>query len=570
MKFKIIIVFLLCTFFFGCTKDFLDINVDPNNPTSLALNKILPASQYGMASVLGFTNDDRGARGLTEILAVYTHQITVRDDADQYGATGSTFDIDGAWTGMFSTASSQASSDFVGALQNLDALITAAAKDKNLKYLGIGQILKAYAFSQFVDVFGDIPYSEANKFASDGIRYPKFDKSEDIYPQLLTLLDEGIKNLSATGDGINTLVPGSDDLFYQGSISKWIKAANTIKLKLLCQQRLVKDVKNEVAVLLNSGNLISSTTEGFMLNYGSSISPDNRNPGYKDYFTGQKAHYQSPWFYEILKGYNPNILTGVTDPRVPYYFYRQISDTGTPGNPTEYRDGGFVSIYFGSNGKDRDHAADKHMTVLGIYPVGGKYDDDSRKPVDVSSSTGAAPLRLLTYADRLFIEAELIQAGVVSGDAAAVFNSAVKESLALVDYVVSKVGSSAPKLYESAGATAYLAAVKDAFSKGTSEQRMELIMTEKWISSFGYSVDQYTDYRRTGYPVMWDPRKTNGEVQPPINGNPLFPGAQKKVPVQLSRDYPLSLPWQNDELSVNPNAPKQKIPSTFRVFWDKD
>ena len=69
---------------------------------------------------------------------------------------------------------------------------------------------------------------------------------------------------------------------------------------------------------------------------------------------------------------------------------------------------------------------------------------------------------------------------------------------------------------------------------------------------------------------MWDPRKTNGEVQPPINGNPLFPGAQKKVPVQLSRDYPLSLPWQNDELSVNPNAPKQKIPSTFRVFWDKD
>ena len=40
----------------------------------------------------------------------------------------------------------------------------------------------------------------------------------------------------------------------------------------------------------NLENLISSTTEGFMLNYGSSISPDNRNPGYKDYFTGQKAH----------------------------------------------------------------------------------------------------------------------------------------------------------------------------------------------------------------------------------------------------------------------------------------
>lgn len=570
MKNKILIVITLCILFVGCTKDFLDVNVDPNNPTALSINKILPAAQYGMASSLGFSNDDRGARGLTEILSVYTHQITVRDDADQYGATGTTFDLDGAWDGMYSSASSQASSDLVGTLQNLDALIKAATTDNNLRYLGIGQILKAYSTSQFVDVFGDIPYSEANKFASDGIRYPKFDKSEEIYPKLLSLLDEGIQNLSKQGPGVNTLVPGTDDLFYQGSVDKWTRAANTIKLKLLCQQRLVKDVKADVTALLSSGKLISSTADGFMFNYGSSISPDNRNPGYKDYYTGQKSHYQSPWFYEILKGYNPNILTGVEDPRVPYYFYRQVNDTETPGNPTEYRDGGFVSIYFGSNGKDRDHAADRHMTVLGIYPVGGKYDDNSRQKVTVSSSTGAAPLRLLTYADRLFLEAELIQAGLVPGDAAAVFAAGVKESFALVDYVVGKVGASAPKLVGSTEATQFLEKVSDAFSKGSNDKKMELIITEKWVSSFGYSVDQYTDYRRTGYPVMWDPKKTGGEVQPPINGNFLFPNAQKKVPVQLSRDYPLSLPWQNDEISVNPNAPEQKIPSTFRVFWDKD
>jgi hypothetical protein len=58
-----------------------------------------------------------------------------------------------------------------------------------------------------------------------------------------------------------------------------------------------------------------------------------------------------------------------------------------------------------------------------------------------------------------------------------------------------------------------------------------------------------------------------GRVQPPINGDPMNPGAQNSVPVQLSRQFALSLPWDQTEIESNPNAPGQKNPSTYKVFW---
>jgi hypothetical protein len=96
-------------------------------------------------------------------------------------------------------------------------------------------------------------------------------------------------------------------------------------------------------------------------------------------------------------------------------------------------------------------------------------------------------------------------------------------------------------------------------------------MTQKWISALGSAVDQYTDLRRTGYPIIFNPADPamapGGKVQPPINGDPANPGAQKPVPVQLGKVFPLSLPWDQTEINTNPNAPTQKNPSTYKIFW---
>jgi hypothetical protein len=69
---------------------------------------------------------------------------------------------------------------------------------------------------------------------------------------------------------------------------------------------------------------------------------------------------------------------------------------------------------------------------------------------------------------------------------------------------------------------------------------------------------------------MWNPSDLtmapNGFAQPPANGDPFQP-AQKAVPVLLSRTYPFTLPWVDDELETNPNAPDQKSPQAYKPFW---
>ena len=123
--------------------------------------------------------------------------------------------------------------------------------------------------------------------------------------------------------------PGTDDLMYSGNIDRWIKAANTLKLKIYTQVRKVKNVTPEVTALLSGGNLISSTNESFLVPYGPNGATDDRNPRLLYLYATQRSNHVSPWFYEILKGYNPNIFTGNPDPRLPYYIYNQVNATQT-------------------------------------------------------------------------------------------------------------------------------------------------------------------------------------------------------------------------------------------------
>ena len=213
------------------------------------------------------------------------------------------------------------------------------------------------------------------------------------------------------------------------------------------------------------------------------------------------------------------------------------------------------------------------FTMMGIYPVGGKFDDGTLPPnggLNTSTGTGAAPCRLLTYADRLYLEAELVAVGKagVDTDLKTVTMKAVEASLAQVDQVVAAVApdQTVPDLVGSGDDEAYLTAVEEDFDAASSSKKLEIIMTQKWISSFGTSHDQYTDYRRTGYPVLFDPENPAMAPGGFVSGGPDGTGP---VPVQRNRDFPLSWPWSSDELSLNENAPDQKTITTYNIFWDK-
>ena len=549
-KLKYIIPLALVFAISSCSKSSFDINVDPNYPASLPAKNLLP----GIEKSLGDASASIG--GISETLEVYMHRISVREAPNAYGVTGNSGFVDGIWDNYLSSG-----------ITNANLIIAKAVPAGNFKYSGIAKILKAFMFSQLVDIFGDVPFTDEGKLP-EGILNPKFDAGATIYPALFTMINDGIADLN--NPAVNPLVPGADDLIYGGKAASWVKMANTLKLKLLTQQRKVKDVKADVAALLaNPSTLMSSTADNFQLPY----STTNQNPGYSDYGAAQRTKDISPWFYEILKGYNQNIFTNLTDPRIPYYWYNQLSPsqvTTNDGFKTEYRDGPFVSIYFGSNGPNSGFAQQNTQTVAGIYPVGGKYDDKKGiggKALTLNSATGAAPYRFITYADRLYLEAELINTGVVAGDARAKTLAAIQESFNQVDAVVALTGSAStvPKLVGTAPVTDYITAVMKLYDAASSTKQLEIIMTEKWIQSFGSAVDAYTDYRRTGYPVLFNPNAT-GVAQPPVDGDPTLT-IQPAVKVSANRDFPLSLPWPAAELSSNSSAPVQKQPSTFKVFW---
>lgn len=576
----------------SCKKEFLDINTDPNNPTEAPVPLLLTGAEKALGDALAMGGGENG--GLSQILEVYVHRITTREEADQYGATGNEFFLNLAWPKFYAaTPPPGESAPLSGVLQNLEEIIASATAEGNPRYRGIAKVLKAYAYSQLVDAFADVPFSEANKLGDSALAvvYPVFDNGADIYPKLFTLLDEGITDLG-TAAGDNILVPGGDDVIYGGSAAKWIKAANTIKLKLYTQTRLKGDVSAQVqALLANPDDLISSGDESFILPYGTLGSTDDRNPAFQEYFSTQRSNHISPWFYEVMQGRHTNVLNGNPDPRIPYYWYNQLRPEEEPDNDTEYRDGPFATIYFGSVGADRDHNNQNTLTTLGIYPAGGRYDDggggflgtleeaedqgaSTGDGVDGSYGTGAAPYKFITYADRLYLEAELINRGAATGNARDVFEDAVWESFKQVDQVVGLVAPSqaVPKLLsgDTGAVKEYIDNLLAEYDAASDEKKLELIITEKWIQSFGSAVDAYTDYRRTGYPVLFDPSDgtmaPGGQVQPPVNGNP-FVVPQAKVPVLISRDYPLSLPWPVSELEVNTKAPDQKTPATYKPFW---
>jgi hypothetical protein len=563
---KLLVLLTSTTLFIGC-QDYLDVDTDTDNSTKAPLNFLLSNIEIN-TSEIGDFNFNSG-----QILAVYTHQMNARAEEDQYGVKVDNIAMQNDWNGIYTT------------LKDIEDLLKISEEGGNKVYLGIGQLHKAYLMSVAVDLWGDVPFTEATKLVS-GIRNPKFDNQKDIYAAVFKLINDGKANI-LTNSGLQK--PGKDDFFYGGSIAKWVKFANTFKLKLYNQTRLSQNF-DQVGFddLITENNFFTSNADDFEFTHYNSITKSNeRNRLYiESYESTQFGSYPSPWFYEILKGVNPNIHTGNPDPRMKYYFYTQLEsgvfppDQGDPttGNPkADYWDKstGFYSIRFGSTGPYRDASAENSYTYPGIFLCGGRYDDDLRYrnatgaviTIDALAGSGAAPRRILTYDEMLYIQAELIQAGKLTGDASAKLDQAIKASFAKVDKVVSNAKLSTQTVPALSGNTAvpiFIGKIITEFNAASPEKKLEIIMTQKWVGTAGDPLDQYTDYRRTGYPTLVNPNGTEKEYQ--LDNGDAFPIVDSQT--VLNNPYQVSFFWPQSELNSNNKAPAQKNPATYKIFWD--
>ena len=560
---KAIVILSLCSTFILSCSDYLDVDKDTDYPTTAPLNLLLTNVEINTA-LLGDFNNNTG-----RLLSTYTHQMTSREEEDQYGIKVGNISMNNDWDAIYL------------ALTDIETIIKKGTDTDNMVYVGIAQMQKAYILSYAVDLWGDVPYSEATQLATSGIINPKFDNQKEIYSQVFALIETAKVNLASNS---GTEIPSDDDLYYGGDTDKWIKFANTFKLKLYNQTRLITDFDQAgFDALIAENNFFTSNADDFQFNHYDVISPSNeRNQLFVEaYQSTQFGSYQSPWFYEILKGVNPNILSGNPDPRMPYYFYNQLKagefppdqgnvTTGNPGADYWDKSTGFFSIRFGSTGPDRDKSAENSYTYPGIFTSGGRYDDGlggSVSTLDTGfSGKGKAPRRILTYDEFLYIQAELIHVGKLSGNEATKLQEAITASFAKVDQVVANSGTTqtVPVLSGTGAVTTYIDNVITEFNAASSSKKLEIIMTQKWIGTFGDPMDQYTDYRRTGYPVLANPLGTSPEYQ--LDNADGFPIEDSQT-VQ-NNPFQVSFYWPQSELNSNANAPAQKNPATYKIFWD--
>lgn len=130
------------------------------------------------------------------------------------------------------------------------------------------EILKIYTYTNLVEAYGDIPYSEALDFNNPT---PKYDDAQTVYLDLIDRLNSAISNLDVNVSGFS-----SADLIYNGNISNWIKFGNSLKLRM--GMRII-DIAPEIGsqtVSEASKGVIESNEENAVFRYLSEY--PNTNP----------------------------------------------------------------------------------------------------------------------------------------------------------------------------------------------------------------------------------------------------------------------------------------------------
>ncbi|RTY71355.1 SusD/RagB family nutrient-binding outer membrane lipoprotein [Flavobacterium sp. LB2P53] len=442
-------------------------------------------------------------------------------------------------------------------LKNIRVMNPIATEKGFSKHIAMGQVMEAYTIITLVDFFGDIPYSEA---LDPNNLTPKLDSGSEVYKQALDLLDKAIVNFNATA----TAVP-ANDFYYGKNWSKWIKLANTLKLKIYIQTRLVDATAiSKFNTIISSGSYIGAG-EDFEFNWGvSSANPDSRHPEYVNNYTpsGIEAGYQSNWLMNEMKNGK-----SVQDPRLRFYFYRQVSSVPVSEQdlrctvepiPNHYANGGYVYCRIDSDQGywGRDHGNNEGIpndrqkrTASGLYPAGGKFDDNTFKAINGltfgAAGQGITPIVLASTVDFWRAEAALSSGG--TGDAKALTLAGIQKSFNKVRAFISRDKTAITSFVPSTTVdTDYKNIVSTQYDNAAANAKLDVVIKEFFVTLYGNGIDSYNAYRRTGLPK---------NMQPNIDPNP--------------GGFIRSFLYPASETGANPNV-QQKAKVTQRVFWDNN
>jgi hypothetical protein len=546
---KIIILAFSIATLGGCAKKLDELLVNPNSPDPALANAdlYLTYMQQSFASFFDDASNFGGQVSRMNHMAAYTYR-------NAYGPES----FNGQWE-----------SGYAGVFKHANALIPIATKEKKFVNVAMAKILKAYTMMTLVDFFGDIPFADANQ-GSDNTN-PTASKGKDVYAEAIKLLDEAIVDLAKPIGAY----PGFQDNFFGATnatgVAKWRKTAKLLKLRAYNITRLVDaSAASKINALLADGDVAADPGVDFEYKYSAKqTNPNSRHPKYNGNYsaTGLAGDYMSIYFMWTLvqeKG------TGSSnDPRTRYYFYRQRTNYadltadnlgcryGNIPPPAHYTPGmPFCSLAQGYWGRDHGDGSgtppDGNLkTTIGIYPSGGDFDANQNSSVSLNrGGLGAGIQPIWQSAFTEFLKAECALTIGTTGDPRSLLESGVRKSLDKVIGFPTSIGYA----YSATGLTfvpdqarkdAYVAKVLALYDAATdNKQKLDVIMKEWYIASWGNGLDAYNNLRRTLMPLNY---------QFTLVANP--------------GDFTRSMLYPATYVNLNKSA-QQKAGPQVQVFWD--
>ncbi|SMB97730.1 hypothetical protein SAMN00120144_1598 [Hymenobacter roseosalivarius DSM 11622] len=278
-------------------EDFLDVNTDPNNPTTATPNFLLPSIIANGAQTQMFT----ALR--TPFITQYLVSRAANNAVDGF------FYTNAQSTNTFNFTYFQSGG-------NIPPMIAAAQAEGSVYYVGAGKIMLALLLSHATDMFGDIPYSEA--FLGARNYTPKYDSQEQIYANINQLLDEGITEMSKPASAnfrpLYLTSPSiSGDILYRGDVGKWIRLAYSLKARQ--NHHLTKKASydpNAILALVDQG--FKATADDAQLQFQVAVAPLTNTT---NIFGTTRNNFATATFSANLIKYLDGRTFGVVDPRLP-------------------------------------------------------------------------------------------------------------------------------------------------------------------------------------------------------------------------------------------------------------
>jgi hypothetical protein len=509
----------------SCNKeDLTNLNIDPQALNNINLNFIFTTAQLGAASG-GSAGDNRYIDWRTNIgmAATAIQQVAVTDGI---GNAGDKY--------QHNPETSAAPFQFIygDQLKNIAEILKQVGPDGFApgQYVNMTQasrILRAFLYERLTDYYGSIPYSEALQGSAQF--FPKYDKQKDVYTDLLKELDEATSSFVAADatDGF-----AAADLYYKGNIDQWKRWGFSLMLRMAMRiSNVAPDLANTYVTKAVAGGPFTSNADNTIVPMAIGPSQWTDQNGISRAFypgDGGNQSFLSKTLVDFLKGTNP-ASTADDDPRLMIFTagigtWIPSGFTPTDANPLNQK--GMP------NGHDQTQLeaieggpVDKDATYSKINPKMLDFDD---------------PYLLMSYAEVELLLAEASERGIgglSAAGAAAHYAAGVKASMQMNTIYDASLTTS------DAAVATYLAT----YPYGVTKPALEMIGEQQWANDFLNWWEAWSNWRRTGYPVLV-----------PTN----YPGNVTGGTIPQRLQYP------DEEVAGNPNFGGSTAPNTYTTkLW---